>query len=734
MTKRLSKKQRKNIIYGGIGLGAILILVIGFFLMGGSTGFILLWGSLSQTQLTGADSCYVTDSGSTTTAKVCSGECTMSAQLNCNTITETNLRVVFRTNAQYGKYNQNGVWIAFDRNGDGALESYTWGEARLISYDGWEGNYKTVKKYDAFDPIVTFPKDGIHVGYDTVNKVVYVWKDGETQQIADTCCRQMCEGPSGPRCCAGAGYTCYKSLYTYYVYKISDDGVTSIYPTDPYKSNNQEMTEGDVNTYKCDVPVYINNVEKERLSYSDKVPGIRTSSTYSLTTGQEFKFDGKIFYTMKDTSRACSVDVCNPEKTGVISCKTDSNGCKVKSSTVELCSGGAKCFDSPTGASCESPISTTVVFLADNGEQTTGFASGQNIHTQVSVSSSKISSATGTYVIVDSDGNAVSPVQNKILDFSKPNNFKLDFSPISTNGEYYLKVTYTYSGQESSTKKFRFNIANQLYVNIKTSSIGSKLQVGSPITIEIRTSSDEEGRVAVAATTTPTATATINGKAVSVSDCKQETTGIYTCVTTVNEAGTLSIKARAERFGYIAEKTISVGVDTAEIFIEFLNIDNYKRGVDINSNNIIEFTTKNLAQQLLATTNEVEIIRPGQAIGSGTKLTPSGSNGNYKFTFSPTSEEGGWTIYVRSEAPGYDKKETLPQIINVAPGNIPTECASDDECSSGQLCINGSCSDPTPNYLKYILIVIGIIVVVIIIILVFRFIKNKKTSTEMIPI
>ena len=123
-------------------------------------------------------------------------------------------------------------------------------------------------------------------------------------------------------------------------------------PTEPYKSNNQEVYSGILKVYFCETSLLIDNNQVETATYSGKTIGYYQTKEYTIQGDQQVSFSGNIHYTVIDDSSACSVSQCNSLNTGYYKC-LDLNGCLTRSEALTLCSEGKSCVQKSSGAVCE---------------------------------------------------------------------------------------------------------------------------------------------------------------------------------------------------------------------------------------------------------------------------------------------------------------------------------------------------------------------------------------------
>ncbi len=671
MTK--NKNKRKKRTSSGKTWFWTLFIVVSVALMFGAAFYFDIFGGFQSTALPIDQQCYVVSSGTTTNSFLCQGtKCDTKIYDTCSVPNSQDPIVIGRTSSSVNSQGRR-YWYAIYSEVSKSLQSYCY--ATVVT-----GTLTNPKLVD-----LPYGEKGIIAG-----------------------------GPFNP-CRLGGECLFVPSADRYVEYIPSNSCGADLSPLTKYNCQNQEVCSGSISKYTCTKDIYLDDVKYRTINYSEIIAGQYSSDVIRLLTNQKISASGgSIDWAVIDDSVACSASQCNPQKTGYFACSTGT-ACPKKSSTLTPCASGEFCTQGGSGAKCEIPFAITSSFIDAEGQQVTGYGPGEPIKVELVISTA-VSSATLEVRLQDKSRNSLSDVQTKPISSGSANKFTLTFPGQTETKEYDIRLLFKF-GTDQVERLIPIRVSNSISVVVKGFSerTGTTLFTNEPVTLEIRVF-DLNGNPTSADTQM---VAKLNSLPVDMGARTQVDIGVYTYEVTLQDEGKLSGEGVATKFGYTAREPFDFTVIPASIRLDFTNIGNYKTGIAPGRTYTILFETKDPQGNLIDTTTQIDVCKPGQAVGQCSKVTPTGDNGKYSFQLTP-DVEGGWTIKATASAPGFVPRETPAQLINVVKGaGTGFECVSDDQCTYPQVCKSNVCANPTEGpgtgFLTIFLISAGIVILIIVI-------------------
>jgi hypothetical protein len=660
---------------------SVVIVVLFFFIIACAAFYLFLNNPFQQSVLPIDSSCYVKSSGTTQNSFRCqSPKCDAVVLSQCSgNPTGSDPIVIARA---------SGVdlsWLAIYDSTSKSLQSYCKGSVITGSLTNVEKN--------------------INLPY------------GYTGIVAN--------GPFNP--CRSSKCVFIKSGDRYQTYSVGSCGA-DLTPTPKYTCQNQEVCDGTFKSWQCNQDVLLNSNIYTTLQYSDSKPGNYSSSTIHLSNSDVLTASGSdIKWVVIDDTKACTASQCTTSGDGYKECIKST--CPELSSTVTACLKGEKCTQSGPGGSavCSTPFTTTGKFTNDRGDVAkTGYGMGESIYFQYNIDSATIVNANLDFVLVDLNGNELTPKQTKVVS-SFPQTYKITFPAQTTTGTYKVRVDIRYS-DILTPEYYTFSIANPITVVIHAAGETGEgsLFTNEDTTVEVRVL-DAAGEYASA--NINSIKATIAGTPINYVD-SSSSLGRYSYVYNIPQEGKLQVTAEVEKLGFTTTQTSEFVINPADVQVKFTNVENLQ-GVAFNTYTIT-FETSTPHGTLLETTNKVRMLKPDGTYDDVN--TVSGSNGRYSFTYL-LNQEGGYKAKVTSSATGFAAKEHDSPFMNVIKdGGTALECTTNDQCSLGKICQNNTCISSTTEtpWLMYIVITIVTLLIIVVTILIIKLLK-KKSSTQVDP-
>lgn len=521
-------------------------------------------------------------------------KCSVTPILVCNQ-EQTDQRVILRTNSPNfnpTSFGSGGVWISLDTNGDGALEGYvkTTKQSQCIK------DSQAVQNF--------FENRGIGVDF------IYKYNDKV--------------------------FVCTSSTKSYEFEKtqLSED---SIFPVEPYKSNQQEKYEGDL--YACSRVIKIDGESKETIShYSDSPTSSsgKRGNTYSLTEGQKITSEGTGIFKVEYDSEYYEepITTCTAENNEVLNI------------------GESTCLDQWTAEKCLDPPQTQKEYAQEgqvcrDGKIEKAFEVDIDFERQVISTGEKFEIDFNLYDTpdnknIDVTASIMKGQQTMVSKTQKTGNtpfnagkthFSLDSPPI---GYYTLKITFA-EPDGGSTYEYDVQVTDSLSLVLRSN---NPVQFDNK-DVEVILESYKGG--GFKSLSNYEMDAMFNGIKKYPSIVETGGVGILKFNFDLSGDGILRVRARgSDETGLWTQWTnyYEVNVKEATILFDTDFLSNKCTGTYTNS-----FSTKDSSGSLVDTNNIVKIERP---LG-GQIDTPSltGSGGNYQFTYN-FDQQGLYVVKITS--------------------------------------------------------------------------------------
>lgn len=628
--------------------------------------------------------------------------CNVKGIMECLTEQPSQPKVYFRTNSvSSSNYNDEGIWIALDciPSGDSCLKTTNLnGYCRTSTISSGREDF-----------FLTTPHGNRIYVY---NSLIYIETAG-----------------------------------TFRKYESCTDAELSITPTEPYKSNGQELTSGAVNLYYCVSTLTVkgkdgSTKDSEQLKWDSTVSGMKESvKEYLLEPGWTIELTGSgsrhyLVYSNLEQVESCDgkTQKCKADGTGYYDCIDN----VVDFNNFTLCEAGEVC----DGYFCTLPFSYKEASLAK-----TGYTLYEDIILKTKFISTTLTS--GDVIIKTFKFGDSEPTYSKIIenyDFRTTSQQPIYTSLVNPNeqGQYYVTVDLEYNGEIVPIIKsgeIQFRIAPEVSCNINLRSEDrSELLVNVPIIIELNT---YQGGFGSDMDLIDFSGTTFNGKAFSIdgSSCTGGVSGnayIYTCNIITSEKGDLVIKAEVTKsqvkgncnaLKRVNEPRITVGwVDTSFLCAQ----PGTKR---------FQFVSKDPFGNYIDTDNTLLVTEPATTRPvDRSSLIQRTDVGKYEFDYPLAEPLGGIgsAISYKFEVTGYSdvykiSSTPIAGILEVRVDCKPQECLTNQDCidkyGSNWLCYQGNCKEGgRPDWLLYALIFGGIIAGIFVVFLIIHFAKNKKAS------
>ena len=717
----MARKKRSN---KNVGIIAVVIIVS---LIAVASFYLYLNNPFQQASLPLDSSCYVKGSSTAQNSFKCdSPKCAVIVRTTCNTKTGSP-KVIFRTSASTSAdYDKTTTWIAFDR-GTGNLQGYAFNANKYSSTT------------QLTNPLLTF--NGIQLFY--ISNVLYLGK-GEvstTQVNCDYCCVGKCHGfkkyirDGTCKICSSCVPDKVKTCDTVPLYLYNTMGDTNgadLTPNTKYNCDNiHEKCAGDSYKYYCSSDIKIDNTLYKTIIYNAPDTGqnadsrLLTSGLIELKSGQTITATGmSIDWAIIDDSKACSVSKCSSSNDGYNVCVKST--CPELSSTFTPCLKGESCTQTGTGgeAKCSTPFRTSGKFTNDRGDvEKTGYALSENIYFQYNIDSSTIKNVNLDFVLVDLNGNELTPKQSKSVT-SFPQTYKLSFPARTVTGTYKVRVDIRYS-DVLTPEYYQFSVANPITLAIHATGEAGEgsLFTNEITTVEVRVL-DEAGEYTSASV--KKITASIEGTDLTYVDA-DSSLGKYEYMYNIPKEGKLRVSAEVEKLGFTATQSSEFVVNPADVQVKFTNVENLQNIAF--GTYAVTFETRTPHGSLLSTSNKFRMLKPDGTFENIAVV--NGNNGQYSISFN-FDKEGGYKPYVTSSAVGFTTKETedVPFINVIKEGGEVLECTSNDQCTLGKICQDNVCISSTPEtpWLMYLTITVVSIMIIVVLILIFKLLKKRKST------
>lgn len=569
--------------------------------------------------------------------------------------------------------------------------------------------------------------------YSQLNKFVFV--DIDEDNIADTCYKRIsstrisdCLGVDKGDTPEGFSvkfrnskvYICSNDNYEFS--QLTTDCDKSITPTEPYKSNNQEVYSGSKNIFTCSENVLIDGISRDKVSYSSDQQGFQRGLTYTLQQGQKIEFskiEYQIFFeepsqTQCTTSNGQTIDVnkaiCTDSKTkescifeqGKPTLKTEKAiGRQICTNGVIRCSS-SECLSTTVGKPLEdntgyykcavdsqscSFIDTTSIFHCSQGEifdnlelickppyllnvnlDKTILGTQDSIEGKVTISNTNQKNQISLRVTIKDDKGQTVDSDDFFTNSFGERSFSFD--PITQTGNYILevKVFHPIGPQE---KKVSFKVTPQLNLLLQPEPDYIQFE-NEPIKIRASVKSGQEFE----SVKEWVIDANFEGRKITQDkiEIKPIAKGQIIISTLVEGEGNLEFNVYAiDETGFKTEtEKIIIAVKRASILIP---IDITPAHNQVTGTYTIKFKTLTADNTLLNTdsNNKVTIILPN-ACKSGSfcvtenkqipEVTIQGTKGQYSFVWS-FDKPGLYIVDISSFAEGFEPSKSITTSINV---------------------------------------------------------------------
>jgi hypothetical protein len=703
----MKKKNQKYFWIAGVIIAiAVIVLFVGNFEFNHS------WSLKFNKPLAIGDvptGCNVGGSGTTANEFLCPGICDVNGWDDCTTQTGEIPIVIFRTNAQsFEDYNDRGqiTWVAI--NGIVSGNKFTKTQ-ELHAYCITSTTGGSASNEILLDNNQVYP----------FNTRLYAY-NGNLYVLTS----------------AGINNE-FRRLYKLCDDTIGDDTLkiaTSLQSITSYTS--RERFGGSSNPFQCSKDYTISNggVVKStgKAVYSSTTTGKYETGIKRLSKNDKIVFNGNINYAVIDTSNACVRDTCTEDKSGIIKCVKDSNGCPIKSPTITNCITGEFCTQLESTAVCEAPFEESMDLRA-------GFTTAEPITLNYGLKSTRVSNVFITFTLRNTNNRQQAiqvvgptslslPITNKPISFTNP----------GLIGTYEIVVDKNYDGKSVQSEIYSFTIGNPLEITLKipySDLTGLKLIVGSQFYVDVGVS---ENGVLIPDLVTVNPKATI-----TTPDGAEKTIIIPQYIFkndyiryyfTVGEPGRFKFTAKASKFGVeTIEKETNAEIRVPKIDITYTNINqltNTKPGLKT-----IKFETRDAFGDLFTTDYTVKIVPSGASTGAqdidATSLVKVVEAGKYEFDYSFPA--GAYIIKVKASSPGYPGFSELPSAsINIDETGNDKQCGSSTDCPAGQTCnSSGQCVNiENPTWFLYAIVIGAILFAVVLLIIIVNLSRKKQKSVS----
>lgn len=506
------------------------------------------------------------------------------------------------------------------------------------------------------------------------------------------------------------------------------------------KYANKEIVSGNSDAYSCEVPYFVNDVEKGKVSYSSDSPGKAMSKLFTIGRNDVVRFSGDITYAIIDQNNACVQSTCNSLNTGYYGCEVQ-NSCGVRGDFVE-CGTGTVCSETSQGAVCSSPIDVISSEFQDvDGNVRSGYSLEEEIYFSHQVNSESTNKANVITEFRDLNGNLLDTSIEQV-NFPNPTSSVVHFDNPGRTGTYkvILRVEYD-NGKKIVPKEFEIRVADQITLEIIGSSEGSvkTIYTNAPGIVELRTF-DESGKSTSAETKVISVKLKEGNKETILTpfdtNFKSGEYQYFYNIPSIQFDSLLLVEAEASKLGFTVKKTEDFIVKPANILIELPNVKNL---VDLSPGIIktVEIQTKNPQQELM----DVDSIKVTATLPSGNKEPVNNIEkvgiGKYKFDYQfdlPSGiAQGAYFFEVETNKQGFISQPKTSQAISVAPdGGSGLECTNNNQCGVSQICSNNQCVADTGggNVLFYVFVSILSVGGIFMVFIIYRLIKSKKSQVS----
>lgn len=604
-------------------------------------------------------------------------------------------KVIFRTNANtFADYNNAGSWISL----------------YCVPSNG-----------------VCADLQGGLIGYCNTGSQISIGSNAESQQPFFTT-------PQGNALRIYNGNLIVKTGSYYKEYSSNSCTIADVSPTprEPYTSNNQEKTTGDVNSFNGQALFSISGTTSlsKVISYSASTNGTATTPIYDVQTGDTATISGcdesYIKYGTYEIYDSCSVNQCNSENTGFKNC---TNGRLSESITYCDLANGEVC----SNGNCQPPFQITKVEFSDiSGKVKTSFTPSEKVYIKSVFTSTKVSSGNVKFIIYKGV-QKVQEVTKNSYNFLDGKANLIEITNPTNTGDYHVEVeipTSTTLVKFGSNEEYKFRIALLLKL---VSSIpysektGTSLFTGSPIFIDLKAYDENDQKLLYVDTIN--LEVKFNGVIIQNPQFSQ-IDNVYRFAFVFNQPGLLQVKATLGLLGIVSNEVNfdQLSINNPTIITKITNLA-LIRTVTPGSTKTIYFETKDSFENYIETSNIVKIVPPGASTGSGdidVSSSVTGSNGKYQFDYTFT-DVGSYTINLISSAPGFPAStQPLVGTITVDPNTIDKECIFDGDCEYGEKCSNYKCVPDTGIPIVIYLIIGGVVLLIVLVVLIK--ISRKKSS------
>ena len=642
--------------------------------------------------------------------------CNVRGYMECNIQQPEQSKVYFRTNADsFDDYDNSGTWIAINGIPSGEIFIQT---DNLIGYC-----YTSTVSGGVASFVMDTPTNNAIVVYNGKLKILAGYQDTA------------------------------KTMPTYRIYSSENcpNAILDTVPTEPYKTNGQELTSGAVNNYYCTSTLTYykkdGTINSETLKWDNPTSGGTTQGSieWSIYPGESIELTGSgsrhyLMYSNLKEVETCDgkEQKCSPDGSGYYACVNNEKDIN----NFTTCDIGETC----SGYFCTLPFSYREASLAKTGYTLTEDIVLRTKFISTSIASGSVIIKTYKFGSSLDDPSYTKTISNYDFRSNAPQT-EIFTSLVNPNeqGSYYITVSLVYNGKTVPVIKtednVQFRIAPEISCSLNLKGTDrSELLVNQPIIIELNTYQGGFGSDMDAIDFTGT---TLNNNAfiIDKNSCVAGTSGnayTYTCQAVSSIKGSLDVKATVTKSQVsntcsysktINEPKISVGwKDTTFICalpgtktFYFESKDPF--GNYINTTNILMViepsTTKPVDRSSLITRTDVGKYKFDYLLAS--PLGGVGSALSYKFDITGYSD-----IYKISSTP-------ISGTLEVRNDCSPSECITNLDCQSkygdNYLCYNGTCkSGNRPDWLIYAIIIGSILVGILILIIVIYYIRNKKSD------
>lgn len=685
MQKYLKKKTAKKILFGLIGLIA-LIYLMNFF----NIDFGLFTIGTRDTLI---------NSGTESFSFTCPTDatfCNIEGIMSCNVKETTEVqKVIFR----YKGSNTIGLIDSYGSRPTAFVYAHSYGD----------GLYKKLEPYF----------DCGSVGSNTLfggRTCLIMFKDGTciTQDTSSyTNSINLWSRPNSaynyvPLSRASSTGGCMDSIKLAFLFNNQDD--LSDKPQYNCKLPNEYCT-GSFSDYECSGQLKF-PTKAIQLTYSSANAGSKTSGQIKILPGEKVEISGgdstQIKYQVYKTQNYCTQDFCNLEKAGYFKCVNEKPTEQFVSCNNLI---GEVCDDSGI-TKCTLPISVKV-------DSVKSYSTEQNINVDVSVASKVYSSGSVTvYLKESSPKGTIKLSDTKSISFDGAKK-RFTFNPIQYTGDYYVVAEVNigksdnliYGDDVGETLYFSVapEFSSELKIPYQTIAGKTNRQIvytNYPVTFELITESGGAGispdKVNVKITP--------NTQISLMSSSK----GLNVYQFTPTTAGTYKIESETSWRGATRNSVTDTNVIFEDAVI-YLDLTNPKE-MQINLPSTFRFSVKDRANNLIDVDSIkliVDEVSIEKDISSSVKKT---SQGNYEFSYTPT-KRGGYEFKISAVKSGLQDSALVKtgQIQSVEEA-IKPQCSFDTDCGFFKECKSGNCQTKVTLLFTIIGIAVLFIIVVIVII------------------